>query len=80
MDARKLVMMANQIAAFFAAEPDPKVAGQSVANHIKRFWEPRMRRELLAHLDSGGEHGMAKLVVEALKQHRATLEPTNGSN
>lgn len=75
MDARKLVMMANQIAAFFAAEPDPKVAGASVAGHIKRFWEPRMRREILALLDQGGEHGMHELVVEALQQHRKGLEP-----
>jgi formate dehydrogenase subunit delta len=78
MDARKLVMMANQIAAFFAAEPDPNVAGANVANHIKRFWEPRMRREILALLDQGSEHGMARLVVEALQQHRATLLPAAG--
>jgi len=44
MDARKLIRMANDIAAFFAAEPDRKVAVTGVANHIVRFWEPRMRR------------------------------------
>jgi formate dehydrogenase subunit delta len=75
MDARKLVTMANQIAAFFAAEPDRKVAVEGTANHLKRFWEPRMRREILAQLDRGGEHGMSDLVVEALRTFRGSLEP-----
>ena len=43
MDGQKLVKMANQIAAFFAAEPDRKAAVEGVAGHLKRFWEPRMR-------------------------------------
>jgi formate dehydrogenase subunit delta len=75
MDARKLIKMANEIAAFFAAEPDRKVAVEGVANHIKRFWEPRMRREILRALDGGPDHGMHELVVEALRSHRQKLEP-----
>ncbi len=75
MDARKLVKMANQIAAFFAADPDRKAAVDGVASHLKRFWEPRMRREILALLDRGGEHGMDALVVEALRANRQALEP-----
>jgi formate dehydrogenase subunit delta len=75
MDGRKLVKMANEIAAFFAAEPERAAAVDGVAGHIKRFWEPRMRTALLAVLDAGGEHGMHELVVEALKTQRARLEP-----
>jgi formate dehydrogenase subunit delta len=75
MDGRKLVKMANQIAGFFAAEPDPKIAVENVASHLKRFWEPRMRREILAMLDAGGDHGMLPLVVLALQQNRKSLEP-----
>jgi formate dehydrogenase subunit delta len=76
MDARKLIRMANDIAAFFAAEPDHKMAVAGVANHIVRFWEPRMRREILRALDTGPDHGMHELVVEALRSHRQKLEPT----
>jgi formate dehydrogenase subunit delta len=75
MDARKLVKMANEIASFFAAEPDHQVAVEGVANHIKRFWEPRMRRDILRALDGGPDHGMHELVVEALRSHRQRLEP-----
>lgn len=75
MDGKKLVKMGNQIAAFFGGDPDRKVAVESVAGHLKRFWEPRMRREILAQLDAGGEHGMSALLVEALQQNRKNLEP-----
>jgi formate dehydrogenase subunit delta len=46
--------MANDIGHFFNAEPDKGVAAQSVANHIKRYWDPRMRREIIAHYREGG--------------------------
>ena len=75
MDAAKLVSMANQIAGFFATEPDHALAVEGTTGHIQKFWDPRMRRELLATFDAGGDHGMHELVVAALKNHRARLEP-----
>ena len=75
MDGNKLVKMANEIAAFFAVEPVRQAAVDGVAGHIKRFWEPRMRRALLATFDAGGDHGMHELVVEALQTQRQKLEP-----
>jgi len=75
MDHEKLVRMANQIAQFFAAEPDPKVAVEGVAGHLRRFWEPRMRREILSAFDRGETAEMHELVVEALKAHRGVLQP-----
>lgn len=76
MNRKKLVKMANQIAAFFATEPDHKVAVDGVASHLQRFWEPRMRREILALFDAGGDSGLHPLVVEALQTRRQSLEPT----
>ncbi|HEX5051341.1 MAG TPA: formate dehydrogenase subunit delta [Planctomycetota bacterium] len=75
MDGAKLVRMANQIAAFFAAEPDRAVALQGIAGHLKKFWEPRMRREIFAVLDAGAAKGMSEHVREALVAHRKLLEP-----
>jgi formate dehydrogenase subunit delta len=54
MDVERLVAMANDIANFFDSEPDKQVAAEGVRFHISRFWEPRMRREILAHLAAGG--------------------------
>jgi formate dehydrogenase subunit delta len=44
------------------------------AAHLKRFWEPRMRKEIFAVLDQGGQ-GMSEHVVAALVEHRGRLEP-----
>jgi formate dehydrogenase subunit delta len=49
----KLVYMANQIATFFASKPEPEAAA-GVADHINKFWEPRMRAQLLRVLAEGG--------------------------
>ena len=54
METAHLVAMANDIASFFDSEPDKKVAVEGMRFHISRFWEPRMRREILAHLETGG--------------------------
>ena len=75
MEAAKLVAMANQIASFFATEPDRQAAVAGTANHIQKFWEPRMRKTLLETFDAGGDHGMHELVVAAVTEHRAGLEP-----
>jgi len=50
----QLVKMANDIAAFFRSEPDHPSAVAGVAAHIRRYWEPRMRRQIHAHLAAGG--------------------------
>jgi formate dehydrogenase subunit delta len=54
MDAQRLIAMANDIAAFFDSEADKAVAAEGVRFHITRFWDPRMRREIVAHLRGGG--------------------------
>ncbi|QUD87164.1 formate dehydrogenase subunit delta [Phenylobacterium montanum] len=63
----KLVMMANQIATFFASQrhADPV---EGVRNHLRLFWEPRMRKAIIAHLQGGGEglDPVAKAAVEKL--------------
>jgi hypothetical protein len=74
----KLVRMANQIAAFFRSKPhDEGVAG--TAEHINKFWEPRMRRQFFEIVDSGGE-GLDPMVIEAARAVRrpaAETEPTH---
>ncbi len=53
MDIARLVYMANQIADFFKAYPEEEaIAG--VENHIRQFWDPRMRAQLIKHLEAGG--------------------------
>lgn len=66
MEAEVMVHKANSIAAFFAAYPhDEAVAG--VADHLRKFWEPRMRRQLADYLAEGGA-GLHPLVLEAAER------------
>jgi formate dehydrogenase subunit delta len=65
MSADRLIYMANQIGRFFQSQGhDQAVAG--VAEHIKKFWDPRMRRGIFAHLDAGGA-GLDPNVREAIE-------------
>jgi formate dehydrogenase subunit delta len=63
MSPEKLVYMANQIATFFKGQAREKAAAATL-NHIERYWEPRMRRDFLAHLEAGGE-GLSPIAREA---------------
>lgn len=68
MSPEKLTYMANQIAGFFHSRPhEEAVAG--VADHISKFWEPRMRSQLFAVLGEGGT-GLDPLVREAAESIR----------
>ncbi len=64
MDARKLVGMLNQIATFYRRRP-PEEAASEVALHVEKFWEPRMRQAIYAHLDAGGA-GLERNAQDAL--------------
>jgi formate dehydrogenase subunit delta len=75
MDNRNLIDMANRIGDFFESMPDHEEALTGVAEHIRRFWEPRMRRALLVMLDTSNEGSMCPIVREALAAHRAKLIP-----
>ena len=65
--------MANRIGEFFQAMPDRQEALLGVATHIRKFWDPRMRRELLTYLDQQGGEGLSELVLSSLQAHRSML-------
>ena len=75
MDGLKLVKMANEIAAFWAADPNKAAALEGLVSHIRRFWEPRMRRQLVAWVDQQGHAALHPLVREAFASRRQDLLP-----
>ncbi|HEY0179854.1 MAG TPA: formate dehydrogenase subunit delta [Dokdonella sp.] len=64
----RLVTMVNDIAKFFASEPDRQAAIDGVVGHLRRFWEPRMRRKLLAHVERDGGEGLSELALAAVSE------------
>lgn len=51
--AEKLIHMAEQIATNITIVPDQAVIAEKLADHLKRYWDPRMRDELIAY---AGDH------------------------
>lgn len=70
----KIIRMANQIGTFFESKEDRAEGVAGVAEHINKFWEPRMRRHFFEVFDAGGE-GLKPIVMEAAPQIRRPAEP-----
>jgi len=66
MSPDKLVYMANQIGKFFASQGEAQ-ATAGIANHLEKFWDPRMRLAIFAHLEAGGA-GLEPRVRQAVEQ------------
>ena len=67
MDIDHLVQMANDIGNYFSSDPDRANGVAGMVDHIRRFWEPRMRKQIAAHLDAGGE-GLSEIARAAIVQ------------
>ncbi len=70
MNIERLVTMINDISHYFAADLDHAAGAASIADHLKKFWEPGMRKQIVAHLAAGGEglEPLAKTGVEKLSE------------
>ncbi|MGH6894082.1 MAG: formate dehydrogenase subunit delta [Dongiaceae bacterium] len=67
MAIKRLIHMANQVAGFFSAYSEAE-AIDGTANHLKSYWDPRMRREIEAHLAEKGGEGLSPIALAAVKR------------
>ena len=66
MNVERMVHDANQIALYFASYPrEEAIAG--VLDHLKKFWEKRMRQQIVDYVARGGV-GLHELAMEAVKR------------
>ena len=66
-----LIRMANDISNFFRSQGEEKaIAG--IANHVRLFWEPRMKKQIFEVLDKGGE-GLSPLALQALQKLKTDM-------
>jgi formate dehydrogenase subunit delta len=70
MKPSNLIIMANQIGTFFEAMPDREQGINDIADHILRFWEPRMRSSLLDYIAIAGDGELKPIVRDALPMIR----------
>jgi formate dehydrogenase subunit delta len=67
---QKLVKMANQMGDFFKSYPED-TGVEGIRDHISKFWNKKMREELLAFIDSTPDTGLTPLVAKAVSKLRA---------
>ena len=68
MNIDLLIKMTNEIGEFFSGADvnDAPAAGRDVANHLKRFWDPRMRAQMLKYYEERGGAGLTDLAKNAV--------------
>ncbi len=69
MNIDLLIKMANEIGEFFAGADgnDPQAAARDVANHLGRYWEPRMRAQMLKYYEERHGAGLTDLAKSAVE-------------
>jgi formate dehydrogenase subunit delta len=66
MDIEHMVKMVNEISLFYEGESGVGAESvQNVANHLRRFWDPRMRTQIVAHYEHGA-HGLEDVARAAV--------------
>jgi formate dehydrogenase subunit delta len=78
MNIDLLIKMTNEIGEFFAGADvnDPQAAARDVANHLKRYWDPRMRTQMLKYYEERGGAGLTDLAKSAVALlHAASTAP-----
>jgi formate dehydrogenase subunit delta len=78
MKIEALVKMANEISYFFEGEAG-KDAPAAVATHLRRYWEPRMRKDILTHYDLNAGEGLEEVALKAVAILAAERQPAGTS-
>jgi formate dehydrogenase subunit delta len=68
MNIDLLIKMSNEITAFFVGEHDEEAASTAVANHLRRYWDPRMRKQIIAYYQERQGAGLVDIAKNAVAQ------------
>jgi formate dehydrogenase subunit delta len=74
MNIDLLIKMANQITDFWEGEAGHDVAVKEVATHLRRYWEPRMRAQIITYYherQGSGLNDIARAAVGVLAEQAA---------
>ncbi len=65
MNIDHLIKMANEITSFWEGEAGEKAAAE-VATHLRRYWEPRMRAQMIAYYEQRQGAGLSDVAKQAV--------------
>ena len=77
MNIDQLIKMANEIGCFWEGETGAQAAND-VATHLRRYWEPRMRAQIISYYEQrqgAGLSDIARQAVAILAEAKATAQP-----
>lgn len=66
MSHDRLAYMANQIGRFFAHQKEEQAVA-AINDHLRKFWDPRMRKQIMEQLDDGALDPRVRQAVERLR-------------
>jgi NADH-dependant formate dehydrogenase delta subunit FdsD len=66
MNIDLLIKMANQITSFWEGEVGEDAAAAEVATHLRRYWEPRMRAQMIAYYEERQGSGLNDVAKKAV--------------
>ena len=79
MNIDHMIKMANEITSFWEGEAGPDKAAVEVASHLRRFWEPRMRAQMISYFEErqgAGLNDVAKAAIALLASQAKAAAPT----
>jgi formate dehydrogenase subunit delta len=81
MNIDHLIKMANEITAFWEGEAGTDKAASEVAAHLKRYWEPRMRAQMISYFEQRQGAGLNDIAKQAvgIMARQAKATPAAGS-
>src|SRR5207237_609309 len=81
MNIDLLIKMTNEIGEFFAGTAEAPEAARAVANHLQRYWEPRMRAQIISYFEHRNGAGLTELAssVVALMVAEGEARPPAGA-
>jgi formate dehydrogenase subunit delta len=65
MNIDHLIKMANEITSFWEGEAGEKAATE-VAAHLRRYWEPRMRAQMITYFEQRQGAGLSDVAKQAV--------------
>ena len=77
MNIDLLIKMANQIGSFFGTQSLEGKAPDDVAAHLKRYWDPRMREQIIAYYHDRQGAGLDPVPLAAVGLLAAATKPVS---
>jgi formate dehydrogenase subunit delta len=67
MNIDHMIKMANEITAFWQGEVGEEAAAKEVATHLRRYWEPRMRAQMITYYEERHGAGLNDVALKAVQ-------------